>query len=193
MNRPRQLIVAALLTLATGCGAPTGAPEPAAPAPPAVASAPTSPVELDFDAVGVLDTPLTPTGLDETGSIAVPPVTAPEETNYLAWAPQIAAGRPLVLTAHVSGCAPDGAAVPGAFFRLAEAERGDTVAVTGADGARTTYTVTSASLVDKDAFPAEVYRPRPEPTLVLITCGGVLDRAAGNYLSNVIVEAVAAR
>lgn len=193
MTRTRLLATAALLTLLVGCGAATPAPEPAAPgtgpaAAPGAAGA-AAPVSLAYPDVDVTGVPLSPTGLDETGAIDVPPISAPLETNYLAWAPEIAAGRPLVLTAHISGRGPGGTAVPGTFFRLADAEAGDTVTVTRSGGGEQRYTVTSVRTVDKAAFPTEVYRPRPEPTALLITCGG--DLRDGDYDSNIIVEAVA--
>ena len=43
----------------------------------------------------------------------------------------------------------------------------------------------------KAQFPtAAVYAPTPRPELRLITCGGRFDRAARNYVDNVVVEAV---
>ena len=42
----------------------------------------------------------------------------------------------------------------------------------------------------KDVFPTQqVYGNTPDAQLRLITCGGTLDRAAHNYLSNVVVYA----
>ena len=44
--------------------------------------------------------------------------------------------------------------------------------------------------VAKTAFPTDlVYAPTLEPSLRLVTCGGVFDQAKGSYLDNVIVYA----
>ena len=60
-------------------------------------------------------------------------------------------------------------------------------------GSTLTFRVTDVEQYRKDVFPVDVvYGPTPGPELRLVTCGGQFDRAAGHYLSNTVVFAVAA-
>lgn len=188
----RHLLVAVLLTGLVGCSTtPDLAPPPAPAATVTVSPEPAdSPVRLAYPALG-LDTPLSPTGLNPDGTITVPPLALAAEVDYLRWAPTIAAGRPLVLLSHVNGRDPAGQVIPGGFVKLSGAKLADRITVTTAAGAAVGYVVTSSREVSKAAFPSEVYRVRATPTLVLITCGGVIDRTQHSYLSNRIVEAEA--
>jgi sortase (surface protein transpeptidase) len=80
---------------------------------------------------------------------------------------------------------------PGIFFRLRLLRPGAAVYVRQADGSVAVFAVTAVHLYRKARFPTEsVYGPVPDPELRLITCGGIFDRAAGSYLSNVVVDAV---
>jgi hypothetical protein len=185
------LLAVALLGLA-GCGT---APAVLAPAPQPVTvatSATTSvdnPAHLSFPAVGV-DADLTPTGLNPDGTVKVPPLDRAAEVQFLNWAPSIAAGRPIVLLSHVNGRNAAGEVIPGGFGKLASAKPGDKVTVASAAGASAVYAVTSNTAYSKASFPSSVYRVRAQPTLLLITCGGVIDHTRHSYLSNIVVEAV---
>ncbi len=187
------LLAAALLF--AGCGT-TSAPSTRLPIgssavalPPSAATADV-PTHLTFAAIGV-DAGLESTGLNPNGTIAVPPLDQAAQVDYLHWSPAFGAGRPLVVVSHVSGRSPAGHVIPGGFLRLSAAKVGDQATVTSTSGAAVTYRVTDVRTVPKDAFPSDIYRVRAVPTLVAITCGGVLDRAARSFLSNVVVEAVA--
>jgi sortase (surface protein transpeptidase) len=80
---------------------------------------------------------------------------------------------------------------PGVFFALRSLEPGDAVRVTRSDGRVVRFSVTSVREVSKAQFPTEaVYAPTARPELRLITCGGRFDRAARNYVDNVVVDAV---
>lgn len=182
------LAVLAVFAL-VGCGGP-------APAPPLVSaegldSAPAAPQSLSYPAIGV-EAPLAPTGLTDAGELAVPPLDRPEEVVYANWGPELVDRMPTVAASHVNGRSPEGAAIPGGFARLAEAQPGDEFTITGTDGAETRYVVTTVDTIDKDAFPTEqVYADGPPGRAVLITCGGVIDHAARSYEDNVILSAEA--
>ena len=94
---------------------------------------------------------------------------------------------PAVIGGHV-----DSRRGPGVFFALRSLDPGDVVRVTRSDGRVVRFAVTSVREVPKAQFPTEaVYAPTPRPELRLITCGGRFDRAARNYVDNIVVEAVA--
>jgi sortase family protein len=94
---------------------------------------------------------------------------------------------PAVIGGHV-----DSRRGPGVFFRLRSLAAGDVVRVTRSDGRVVRFTVTAVREVPKAQFPTDaVYAPTARPELRLITCGGRFDRAARNYVDNVVVDAVA--
>lgn len=185
------LAVVAVLGLA-GCGGPAPAPPLASAQGPDSAPAAT-PQSLTYPGIGV-EAPLSPTGLTDTGELAVPPLDRPQEVVYANWGPELAERMPTVVASHVNGRSADGAAIPGGFARLAEAQPGDELTVTGTDGAQTRYAVKTVDTIDKDEFPTDqVYAEGPPGRLVLVTCGGAIDHAARSYESNVIVSAEAIR
>lgn len=190
----RSLLLAVVLLGLAGCGTAPAVLAPA-PLPVTVATSATTgaddPIHLSFPAIGV-DANLTPTGLNPDGTVQVPPLERAAEVNYLNWAPSIAAGRPIVLLSHVNGRNSAGEVIPGGFAKLASAKPGDTVTVMTAAGASAVYRVTSNTEYPKASFPASVYRVRAQPTLLLITCGGVIDHTRHSYLSNIVVTAAAA-
>jgi LPXTG-site transpeptidase (sortase) family protein len=79
---------------------------------------------------------------------------------------------------------------PAVFYRLQELRPGDEIQVMNADNQVVRFQVEQLRQVAKDNFPTEmVYGMTPEPTLRLITCGGVFDSASRSYRDNVIVFA----
>lgn len=79
---------------------------------------------------------------------------------------------------------------PSVFFRLGAMKPGDTVSVSRADGTTAVFAVDRVEKYPKAEFPTlEVYGNTDDPQLRLITCGGVFDEQAGNYLSNIVVYA----
>ena len=183
------LAAAAAVGLLAGCAAPApSAPPETPPAAPAVAATVSAPATLTFPAAGLDRAPLAPTGLTDTGELAVPPLDDPTRIVYANWSQRLASQMPTVLASHVNGRSRGGAAIPGGFTRLAATTPGDELTVTRADGTATRYTVTAVDTIDKDQFPTgQVYAPGPPGRLVLITCGGDIDTAARSYESNVIV------
>ena len=83
---------------------------------------------------------------------------------------------------------------PAVFYGLASLQPGDKVTVTRRDDSAVQFLVRSATRFPVKDFPADrVYRRDGPPGLVLITCGGKYDQAAGRYLDNVVVFAVKKR
>jgi Sortase domain len=114
-------------------------------------------------------------------SLAIPSIGVDTELEHLAPGER----GPAVIVGH--GDSRDGPAV---FYRLAELRAGDLVEVRRTDGTAIHFAVTDTFEAVKDAFPTEaVYGPTAGPTLRLVTCTGVFDRASRHYVSNLIVYA----
>lgn len=140
------------------------------------------PVRLRVPALGV-DSPLLHLGLATDRSIEVPADYG--TAGWFEGGPRPGQPGPAVILGHV-----DSKAGPGVFYRLAELPVGAEVLVDRADGSTIGFRVTSTLRAAKTAFPTDlVYAPTLEPSLRLVTCGGVFDRAKGSYLDNVIVNA----
>ena len=60
------------------------------------------------------------------------------------------------------------------------------------DGHTFAYKVTSVKTMLKADLPTDIYSRNGRPRLVLVTCGGPFDPAAGHYRDNVVVTAVPA-
>lgn len=84
--------------------------------------------------------------------------------------------------------------VPEAVFgRIATLQPGDTIVLTGEDGAEMMYEVERVTQEDAFAEPAaEVIGNAAEPTLTLITCGGEWDATESLYNERTVVRAVPA-
>ncbi|MEU7786128.1 class F sortase [Amycolatopsis sp. NPDC049159] len=158
-------------------------PEPAAAD--AVSSLPRSdPVSIDIPKLGAHSS-LVPLGLNADNTIEVPPVTTPLQAGWYTYAPTPGEAGPAVVLGHV-----DGNHQKGIFFRLKELAAGDRVAIARKDGTTATFEVTKVHQVPKKDFEGEgVYDDTPGPELRLITCGGVFDRNARNYVDNIVVYA----
>jgi hypothetical protein len=142
------------------------------------------PRSLIIPAIGVR-TRLIRLGRTAAGALQVPATTA--VAGWYTGSPRPGAIGSAVIAGHV-----DSYRGPGIFFRLRLLRPGDRIYVRRADGSLAGFRVTAVRLYPKSHFPAgAVYGPAPQPELDLITCGGVFDHAAGSYLSNVVVYAVA--
>ncbi|WP_290053517.1 class F sortase [Amycolatopsis solani] len=160
-------------------------PEPAAGSQDAVAALPKSePVSLDIPKIGAHSS-LVPLGLNPDNTVEVPPVTTPLQAGWYTYAPTPGETGPAVVLGHV-----DGNHQKGIFFRLKELAAGDRVSIARKDGTTATFEVTKVHQVPKKDFEGEgVYDDTPGPELRLITCGGVFDRTARNYVDNIVVYA----
>src|SRR5262249_35818840 len=74
--------------------------------------------------------------------------------------------------------------------RRRAAAAGDRVEVTTAGGRTFAYRVVSVRSYLKRLLPADVFSVHGRPRLVLVTCGGPFDQAAGHYRDNIVVTAV---
>jgi sortase (surface protein transpeptidase) len=141
-----------------------------------------APVSLTIPAIGVR-TKLVDLGLNSNGTLQVPATTA--VAGWYTGSPRPGEIGAAVIAGHV-----DSRSGLGIFFWLRNLRPGDRVYVGRADGTMAVFTVTNVRMYPKDEFPtAAVYGPVPEAELRLITCGGIFDRSAGSYLSNVVVFA----
>ncbi|MET7421609.1 class F sortase [Dactylosporangium sp. NPDC005555] len=125
-------------------------------------------------------------GIDSaTGDFAVPPSI--DKVGWYRFGPGLeATAGSIVIAGHVDS-AEQG---KGAFFRLRELGPGDTVAVTGSDGAVRNFTVVAREIFAKTAVPLERYFARDgAPRLTLITCGGPFDAKTRHYRDNVVITA----
>ena len=78
----------------------------------------------------------------------------------------------------------------GPLAKLAGAQRGDRIVVTGPDGQRLRYRVTSVERIAKAALPTDrLFDPDVAHRLVVVTCGGRYLPAAGGYEDNIVVIA----
>jgi hypothetical protein len=166
--------------------APTPAEPTTTPPPPAAASVATArPTRVRLAARGI-DAPVYPVDVDtRSGALATP-----TDIDRVGWwrdgaAPGSATGA-ILLAGHVDS-AKRGA---GAFYTLKNARRGDTVTVTSDDGKVRQYRVTTMQRMPKAALPTNIYSRTGRRRLVLVTCGGPFDRAAGHYRDNIVVTAL---
>lgn len=142
------------------------------------------PVHLDIPRIGV-DTALIPLGLNEDGTVSVPPTEAGAPAGWYRHLASPGEPGPAVILGHV-----DSHVGPAVFSRLSDLRPGDGVFVRRADGSSVAFVVESVHTHPKSDFPtAAVYGPTDDPVLRLITCGGAFDRERRTYLSNVVVYA----
>ena len=194
-------LLAALAVLALTLG---GEPEPSTAQPPlaqpvavnpqptaggqaadAVAALPKSdPVSIDIPKIGARSS-LVPLGVNADNTTQVPPVTTPLQAGWYTYAPTPGEVGPAVVLGHV-----DGNHQKGIFYRLKELAAGDRVSIARKDGTTALFEVTKVHQVPKQDFEKEgVYDDTAGPELRLITCGGVFDRSAHNYVDNIVVYA----
>jgi LPXTG-site transpeptidase (sortase) family protein len=163
-------------------------PPPFEPGPPALA-----PTRLAIPSL-YLDAPMIPLGMTADSQPEVP-----KRPDQVAWYPSFssAPGRPgnAVLTGHVDWQTPDGAPIPGVFYRLREMRIGDLIEVTLEDGSKLQYRVRANVATEyNDPRIVDVMQATGKDVITVITCGGawVKNRSepnGGNYSHRVIVRA----
>ncbi|MDQ3430788.1 MAG: class F sortase [Actinomycetota bacterium] len=128
-----------------------------------------------------------PLGVLDDGSLE-----APRRYPDIGWwkdGPLPGAKGNAVVVGHV-----DSETGPAVFYGLSSLAPGDQISVTRRDAFAVRFRVRSVQRFPLEDFPAKrVYRRDGPSGLVLITCGGTYDRAAGRYLDNVVVFADRAR
>lgn len=190
----RAFATAALIPLLAGCGGHQGEQAPPSTgsaasrlSEPAVESARTpgrsTPVRLRISAIGV-DTPVMPLGLEQDGTVQVPPIEEDDQAGWYRYSPAPGQVGPSVILGHVTV----GDYGDGVFRRLPQLRRGDRITARLENGEAAVFTVREVRTVAKADFPTEdVYGNTDRPELRLITCGG--PRSGGEYRDNVIVFA----
>jgi hypothetical protein len=140
------------------------------------------PVHLTVASIGV-STDLQPLKLLADGSLQ-----APSKWDQAGWySGGVVPGEtgPAVIAGHI-----DSTRGPAVFYRLRDVVVGTKILIIERNGTVLTFVVDDMRGYPKDKFPtATVYGPTPNPELRLITCAGEFDRAALNYLSNLVVSA----
>lgn len=143
------------------------------------------PTSVSIPAIKAMST-LIPLGVNPDLTVQVPDVRHPEQASWFDLGVRPGEVGSAVLLGHV-----DGGGATGVFNRLGTLNLGDVISVGRADGSTANFKVTRVRTVLKTMFPSQdVYGPKPDAEIVLVTCGGTLDRAAHNYLSSVIVTGV---
>jgi sortase (surface protein transpeptidase) len=71
-----------------------------------------------------------------------------------------------------------------------DAKAGARIELATADGRTFTYKVVSVRSYLKTELPTDVWSRRGPARLVLVTCGGPFDKAAGHYRDNIVLTAV---
>ncbi|MGB2567489.1 class F sortase [Micromonospora citrea] len=146
------------------------------------------PAKLVIPAIDVTAT-VDPVGVNRrTDEFEVPPSV--DRIGWYRFGPGLeATAGSVVIAGHVDS-ADQG---KGAFFRLRELDRDDTVTVTGTDGRQRAYRVVARQEYDKSKIPLERYFARDGGLrLTLITCGGPFDAKTRSYRDNIVVTAVPA-
>ncbi|MET0144046.1 MAG: class F sortase [Ilumatobacteraceae bacterium] len=144
-----------------------------------------APVAVQVPALDI-DGPVTPTGVNELGELAVPP-----DARTLVWwqfGPTPGAPGSAVIAGHLNW-----RGVEGVFSDLADMPVGATFTVTYDDDSQRAFVVRTVELVDKPAVAVDgTFAKDGETVLRLVTCGGEFDSSTRHYRSNVIVTAVPA-
>jgi sortase (surface protein transpeptidase) len=195
--KPLLVGVAVVAVLVSACGSREATPPPvSSPVMPSTSTEPPSaeattalarsvPVRVRIPRIGA-DSSLTPLSLNADETIQVPPVSTPMQAGWYVNGPTPGETGPAIILGHV-----DGNKHAGIFHRLREMKAGEEVLVDREDGTVLRFVVSKVDQTPKDRFPTEaVYGDTEGPELRLITCGGAFDRAAHNYLDNIIVYAV---
>lgn len=192
---------------ATDVGALTGIRAARAAAPPtrAVPLAPyqtpirgTYPARLDDQAARVVNRPVAvhirSLGLDaSTVPVGVVPnstlLEAPADAAVLGWyeyGPAPGEAGSSVIAGHV-----DHNGLRGAFFGLSRVDPGAVVTVDFQDGSSRAWRVVARRQYPKSELPVDLLFARSgDPTMALVTCGGLYDASKRSYRDNVVVFAV---
>jgi sortase (surface protein transpeptidase) len=143
------------------------------------------PTNLIIPKIG-LNTPLSQTGLDEHGAVAMP-----WDIDSAAWyqySPTPGELGPSIIVGHLDGA--NFANLKGVFYRLNELAPGDQITVNRADGSTANFKVIAMRQVSQANFPtSDIYGNINYAGLRVITCGGTFDSATGHYSDNTVVFA----
>jgi hypothetical protein len=140
------------------------------------------PVRLQIPVIGV-DSGLLALGLQDDGTLEVPPDAA--SVGWFTGGPMPGELGPAVIVGQV-----DWGGALGIFYDLRNLAPQDEITVTREDGSVAVFQVRTREQFPKDQFPTDaVYGNIDHAGLRLITCGGSFDRRARSYEDNIIVFA----
>lgn len=143
------------------------------------------PTLISIPELGVSDMPVEPRGLEANGNMSLP--VSPFRAGWYEFgaAPNSPAGA-TVLASHVDSLAEG----KGPFAALRTAQPGAEITVVDTTGTVHLYVIVSVEKISKEVVPWDrFFSLAGDPRLVLITCGGAFDAAAGSYEDNYIVTA----
>lgn len=162
---------------------PSEKPEPIGPVTAADTLAASQPTSLRIPAIGV-SSPTFKVGLNADDTMEVPqPGPDYDKAAWYKFSPTPGEVGPSVIIGHIDS-AENG---PSVFYDLDKLQPGDKVAVTRQDGTVAVFEIDKVQTFPKSDFPTElVYGDTSKSELRLITCGGVFDDAANNYVSNIV-------
>jgi sortase family protein len=199
MRMRRALVAASALALVgvlAGCSGSSDGPGPdngpnlsapvvtGGPVTPIAPLAASSPTQLRIDAINASSS-LVPLGLNADQTIAIPPVSQPQQASWYKFGPTPGQIGPAVILGHINGNGKQGI-----FAKLNTLKPGDQVKVTRADGKTAVFTVTKLQQVPKAQFPTQlIYGDTPDAELRLISCTGTFDRSKRSYVDNIVVFA----
>ena len=142
------------------------------------------PVHVEIPAIDVSST-LVDLGLNPDNSLEVPADYAKAGWYTGGAYPGDSGGPPALIVGHV-----DNKEGPAVFYELNQLVVGDEIMVERSDGTTAVFVVYDARQYPKNSLPTdEIYSDRDGSELVLITCTGDFDAAAGSYLDNYVVTA----
>jgi Sortase domain len=127
--------------------------------------------------------PVVPVGVRADGELEIP--DSPATVGW--WVGSAPAGSPPARSTVLAGHVDSARTGVGAFAALRDVALGSPVVLTDTFGQQHAYRVTARRTYPKYALPRSVFSAAP---LVLLTCGGPFDRAAGRYRDNIVVYAV---
>jgi len=147
----------------------------------------TAPLRMVIERIKV-DAPIVELGLDKDGVPQVP--LNGKDVAWYNFSAKPGAGSNAVFAGHVNW-----AGALGAFGRIDQLVKGDTVRLIADDGRQFTYDVFANYAVDpEDPESLKVMSPTPTDTVTLITCSGTWvpdpsERFGGEYTNRTIVQA----
>lgn len=145
---------------------------------------PSSPRRLKIPSAGV-DAPISATGSNQDGTIAVPAWAKAGEAAWYDESPQPGTRGASIIVGHYDD--DKGGAV---FYRAHKIKKNDRIEVARADGSVAIFKVDAMEQVNKALFPSRrVYGRIGYAGLRLITCGGQFYKARRHFSDNVIIYA----
>ncbi|WP_216207761.1 sortase domain-containing protein [Amycolatopsis aidingensis] len=146
------------------------------------ALAPSAPAALTIPAIGVATSALIDLGLTHTGAIEIPGEA--HTVGWLSSTPTPGERGAAVLVGNA-----EFGYQRGAFFRLHELGRGDTIIVNRRDGVAAVFTVYRVGSRPRHGDHEQLTRPSDGPEVRLTTCGGHFDDGATAHSEDVVVYA----